>query len=142
MFISLSKTIGKVGGFRIGIGKRVTAKNAWWLCLIICFVAVLQLTWYMCILAFWLMYAMFYGIWWCCKKIIQGIAHALGKGTGTAKDEALDRLQSNTYANVNSETNIVEPIAPDQKQNFCPKCGSELVEGNAFCTKCGTKISM
>ncbi len=23
---------------------------------------------------------------------------------------------------------------------FCPKCGSEIEEGNVFCTECGTGI--
>ena len=105
--------------------------------------------WYMCVLAFWLMYAMFYGMWWCCKKIVQGIARAIGKGAGAAKmaagtrDDAVERLQANTYANatVTYEPEAPESVAPAQSLNFCPKCGAELIAGNSFCTKCGNKIS-
>lgn len=71
MFITFSKTIGKIGGVRFGIGKRVKAENAWWIALLLLFVYIFQLLWYGTIAAFWLIYAMFYGMWWCCKKLFQ-----------------------------------------------------------------------
>lgn len=139
MFISLSKTIGKVGGFRIGIGKRITSKNAWWMCLIICFVAMFQLMWYMMVLCFWLMYAMFYGMWWCCKKLFQAIAGAISAGKNA---------KSNYVDTTTTSTNYVQPQITTEDiisgktatQSFCPNCGEEIKEGNAFCIKCGTQI--
>ena len=70
MFISLSKTIARFGGFRLGIGMRLNKKNAIWLSLIIMFVAMFQLMWYMLLLCGWMIYAVCYGIYWCIKKII------------------------------------------------------------------------
>ena len=71
MFISFSKTIARLGGFRLGFGMRLNKKNAWWLALIILFVAIIKLTLYAMVLCGWMMYAMIYGIYWCIKKIIQ-----------------------------------------------------------------------
>lgn len=73
MFVSLLKSIGKFDGFRLGIGKRITAKNAWWLLLVLFFVLIFQLTYYMLLASFWVMYAMCYGIYWCFKTFIQWI---------------------------------------------------------------------
>ena len=93
MFLSLSKTFAKVGGFRLGAGIRITKKNAIYMSIILAFVVSIQLCWYMMVLCFWLMYAMIYmmwrlicilargfwwlissmyrGIWWCIKQIAQ-----------------------------------------------------------------------
>jgi len=74
MFIGFSKTIARFGGFRLGVGTRVSKKNAAWMCLIIMFVAIFKLMWYVLLLCGWLMYAMFYGMYWCVKKIASGLA--------------------------------------------------------------------
>lgn len=138
MFISLSKTIGKVGGFRIGIGKRITSKNAWWMCLIICCVAIFQLMWYMMVLTFWLMYAMFYGMWWCCKKLFQAISGAIKAGKA-AKSNYVDAPASNNYVKPQiTAEDITSGRALTPK--YCPNCGEEIKEGNAFCIKCGTEV--
>lgn len=73
MFLSLSKTFAKVGGFRLGLGIRMTKKNAPYMLFLIFFVSMFQLMWYMMVLCFWLMYAMCYGIYWCVKQIIRKI---------------------------------------------------------------------
>ena len=65
MFISFSKTLAKVGGFRLGV--RMTKKNAAYMWMILFLVSMLKLTWYMLVLTLWLMYAMCYGIYWCIK---------------------------------------------------------------------------
>lgn len=70
MFISFSKTIAKFGGFRLGVGTRLSKKNAAWMSWLFLFVAMFKLMWYMLLLCGWLMYAMCYGIYWCIKKII------------------------------------------------------------------------
>jgi hypothetical protein len=69
MFISFSKTIAKFGGFRVGIGTRLSKKNAVWLSWLFLFVAIFKLMWYMLLLYGWLIYAMCYGMYWCIKKI-------------------------------------------------------------------------
>ncbi len=69
MFLSLSKTIAKIGGFRLGLGIRITKKNAAIMSFVLFFVLMFQLMWYMMVVCFWLMYAMFYGIYWCIRKV-------------------------------------------------------------------------
>lgn len=73
MFVSLSKTLSKIGGFRIGCGIRVTKKNAAWAAFVVALVAIFQLTWYMMVVSLWLCYAVFYGLFWCFKGIVLGI---------------------------------------------------------------------
>ena len=73
MFLSLSKTIAKVGGFRFGLGIRMTKRNALLVSCLTLFVSMFQLMWYMLVLCFWLMYAMCYGIYWCIKQIIRKV---------------------------------------------------------------------
>ncbi len=70
MFFSLSKTITKFGGFRIGIGTRMNKKNAPLFLIGLFFYAAFMLMWYMLLCCGWLMYAMCYGIYWIIKKII------------------------------------------------------------------------
>ncbi len=128
MFMTVSKTIGKVGGFRIGIGKRITSKNAWWLCIVLCFVVIFQIMWYMLVLSFWLCYAMLYGMWWCCKKLYQLIVHCIQKRKG--KHNLVDN--STQYSNIHSFKIIEEA-------QHCPICGAEYIKGNTFCIKCGSR---
>ena len=138
MFISFSKTIARVGGLRIGVGKRITAKNAWWMLLVVCFVAVFKFMWYMCVFILWLVYAMLYGMWWCCKKIIQGVV-GLIRVIGSIK-------ASNSNSNSIHSSSIYEKaVTMDPKENkqsrkYCSNCGAEIKDGNAFCSECGTKV--
>ena len=85
MFIGLSKTIGKVGGFRLGVGMRLTAANFWWLLIVIFIVAMFKLMFYMLVFSLWLMYAMFYGVYWIIKQIVKGIIHLIKGITGSRK---------------------------------------------------------
>lgn len=73
MFLSLSKTFAKVGGTRFCFGMRMTKKNAAYMWIVLLLVSMLQLTWYMLILCFWLMYAMCYGIYWCIKQLCRAL---------------------------------------------------------------------
>lgn len=70
MFVGLSKTLSKFGGFRLGIGMRITKNNMIWMSLLIMVVQLFKAVWYLMIIAFWIMYAMFYGLYWCIKKSI------------------------------------------------------------------------
>ena len=60
MFISLSHALSKFGRLHFGI--RLTSKNFLWMSFIMLFVAVFQMTWYMMVLCFWLVYAVCYGL--------------------------------------------------------------------------------
>ena len=71
MSVSLSKTLAKFGGFRLGFGIRITKKNACYMAFIFLFACIIQLTWYMMLLCFWLMYAAIYGMYWCIRAIIR-----------------------------------------------------------------------
>lgn len=73
MFISLSKTFARFGGFRLGFGMRLTKKNTVWMFFVLMFVWMLKLMWYMLILCFWLMYAIIYAMVWCIKALIRAI---------------------------------------------------------------------
>lgn len=71
MFISLSKTMAKFGGFRLGVGMRLTKNNALVMLFFLMFVYCFKMMWYMMILCFWCVYALIYGFVWCIKKLIQ-----------------------------------------------------------------------
>ena len=132
MFISLSKTIGKFGGFRIGIGKRITSKNAWWMLLIICTVCIFQLMWYLLIVVFWLLYAMCYGIWWCIKKLIQKISGSKKNKYNIVPVNKNDIDKTYQYKEIMQS----EPKFTAK----CPKCGANIIEDNIYCIKCGFKV--
>lgn len=85
MFVSFSKTLARVGGFRIGCGIRVTKKNAVWASLVVFFVVMFQLMWYMMVGTFWLCYAMLYAMFWCFKAPILGIRAIVRKIAGRNK---------------------------------------------------------
>lgn len=70
MFVSLTKTLAKFGGIRLGLGIRITKKNWPIMFFVYMFVLMFQMTWYMMVLFFWIMYAIFYGMYCCMKKII------------------------------------------------------------------------
>ena len=84
------------------------------------------------------MYAMFYGMWWCCKKIFQGIAHLVGKGSNKPVVTTSTGYPDSNSFNEGHDAISVERI-PDQKK-FCPYCGAKIQEDNSFCGKCGKPI--
>lgn len=71
MFIGLSKTFLRFGGFRLGMGMRISKKNIGWAYLMFFVVWMFQLFWYCLVFTFWLMYAMFYFIFWLFKKVFK-----------------------------------------------------------------------
>jgi hypothetical protein len=70
MFISFSKMLTKFGGFRLGLGLRITKNNIIWMSFIIMIVYMIQACWYLMILMFWLVYAIIYGMIYIVKKIL------------------------------------------------------------------------
>ncbi len=118
MFISFSKTIARFGGFRLGVGMRVNKKNAIWVSLIVMFVAMFKAMWYMMILCGWLIYAMFYGMYWCIKKIV-GASSKKQKST-QPKVTYSEVSQNTTPNNTNNEEKDDTPImtnSPENNQN-------------------------
>ena len=111
MFFSFSKTIARFGGFRLGLGIRITKKNAVWIALLTMFVAMFQLMWYSILLCGWLVYAMFYGIYWCIKKAI---------GSSSKNKKHKEPTNEKTSAERSSEkmnNNSVITPSPQNDQN-------------------------
>ena len=71
MFVSLSKTLARFGGLRLGLGLRLNKNNAAWMLFVLMFVYIFQAMWYMMILCGWLVYAVCYGVYWSIKKLIE-----------------------------------------------------------------------
>jgi hypothetical protein len=67
--------MAKFGGFRLGVGMRMTKKNAFLFFFVMLFVYIFKLMWYMMLLVGWLIYAMLYGMYWCIKKIARCISN-------------------------------------------------------------------
>lgn len=84
MFVGFSKTLAKFGGFRLGLGIRITKKNVLWASLVVLFVSCFQLLWYSVLFFFWLIYAFFYSAYWCIKTISKRIKEntTVKKGDG------------------------------------------------------------
>lgn len=61
MFVAVSKTLKRAGGFRFAAGIRITKKNAWFMLFILMFAYMFQAAWYMMIGICWLTY---YGMYW------------------------------------------------------------------------------
>lgn len=74
MFISLGKMLGK-SKIRLGVGMRLTKKNAIYMWLILLFYYIFLMMWYVCVLCFWMVYAVCYGIYALIKWIIKKIKH-------------------------------------------------------------------
>lgn len=63
MFVTFTKTLKKMSGFRLGFGMRINKKNAVFVLFAMLFVWIFQLMWYMVVGAGWLLYFMLYGIY-------------------------------------------------------------------------------
>ena len=94
MFISFSKTVARFGGFRLGFGMRLNKKNAVWAWLVLLFVGIFQLLWSMFVLCGWLIYAMFYGLYWCTKKLISALSkRQVNQQVQTTTNESTERKE-------------------------------------------------
>lgn len=73
MFVGLSKTFARFGRTKLGVGIRITKKNAIYMIIALLFYWMLMLCLYMMVFCIWLVYAMGYGIYWLIKKIIEKV---------------------------------------------------------------------
>lgn len=71
MFISLSKTLARFGGIRLGVGMRMSKKNAPYLVVFAILMLLFKMMWYMMIFSFWLLYAVIYGVVWIYCKMFK-----------------------------------------------------------------------
>jgi hypothetical protein len=62
-FVGFSKALARMGGFRIGVGLRLTKKNAIYFLFVLFFVYMARFTWYLIVGIGWLIYYMCYGIY-------------------------------------------------------------------------------
>ena len=63
MFVSFSKHLKSMGGFRLGVGLRLTKSNFWYFFFVLLFVGCFYLAWYCVLACGWMMYYLFYGLY-------------------------------------------------------------------------------
>lgn len=117
MFISFSKMLSKVGGVRFGLRMRLTKKNSLWYFLALFCVLYFQFLWFLLLLGFWLMYAFFYGIYWCISRLYRLLSKKFGKLKAVAILTAffaflvlLGSFSNNNSAEVDSTTPTVAQV--------------------------------
>ena len=94
MFVSFTKTLKKMSGFRLGFGIRVNKKNWWYWLLLMCFVGMFYLMWYTMIVVGWCLYYLCYALYKIYYLLFKGIAigckklYQLIKGKTAAPSEA------------------------------------------------------
>ena len=127
MFISLSKTIARFGGFRLGIGMRLNKKNVIWLSLIVMFVAMFRLIWYMLLLCGWMVYAVCYGIYWCIKKIIGASSKKTKQQTPNTMSKSTQKPQTERKEDTPIMTSEINNSPNGNRKNQSPKKKSAIV---------------
>ena len=80
MFVSLTKMMKTLCGFKLGFGIRITKKNAPVMLFVLLMVLVFQMTWYMFVMCFWLMYVLMYCLWKCITLPFKLLGKAFKKG--------------------------------------------------------------
>lgn len=63
MFITLSKRLKSMSGFRLGVGLRITKNNWWYFLFILLFVGCFYFCWWCFVGCCWLVYFIFYAIY-------------------------------------------------------------------------------
>ena len=118
MFVGLSKTIARFGGFRLGIGMRINKKNAVWIAFVIMFIALFKLMWYVMVFCAWIMYAIFYGMYWCLKKLFT----IGGQKTKNQNDKKLKHNDNHEDEKMNNNqlesNNNLKNKQPEKKSNI------------------------
>lgn len=123
MFVSFTKTLKKMSGFRLGFGVRVNKRNAPLWCFAMLFAGMFYLMWYMIIGAGWCLYFFLWAFYKIYYYLFKGIAvgckklYQLIKGKTAAPSEA-----------------SVEP--PHKEQS--PVQGSKARTGD--CSLCGGRL--
>lgn len=94
MFVSFTKTLKKMSGFRLGFGVRVNKRNAPLWCFAMLFAGMFYLMWYMIIGAGWCLYFFLWAFYKIYYYLFKGIAvgckklYQLIKGKTAAPSEA------------------------------------------------------
>lgn len=70
MFIGISKPLAKIGGLHLGVGFRITKKNAAYMLTFLSLYYIFKFMLYVIVLCLWLAYAVYYGLFWCIKKLV------------------------------------------------------------------------
>ena len=63
MFISFSKRLKSMSGFRLGVGLRLTKNNFWYFFFVLLLVGCFYLCWYSVIIGGWALYYILYGLY-------------------------------------------------------------------------------
>ena len=71
MYINLPKALAKYGKFKLNLMSQMNKDNIIIMWFVILFLAVIQLVRYIVVFLGWGIYSVFYGIYWCVKKIIK-----------------------------------------------------------------------
>lgn len=90
MFVSFTKTLKKMSGFRLGFGMRVNKRNAPLWCAAMCFSAMFYLIWYMIIGAGYMLYFMCLALYKIYYYMFKGIAGGCKKLYHLIKGKASD----------------------------------------------------
>ena len=85
MFVGLSKRLKSMGGFRLGVGLRLTKSNCLYFLFALLFVGCFYLCWYSVLACGWMLYGLFYGLYLMFKYAAIGVKklYALIKRTIT-----------------------------------------------------------
>ena len=127
MFVSFTKTLKKMSGFRLGFGVRVNKRNAPLWCFAMLFAGMFYLMWYMIIGAGWCLYFFL----WAFYKIY----YYLFKGIAVGCKKLYQLIKGKTA--VPSEASL-EPPKESIKQKKSPVQGSKARTGD--CSLCGGRL--
>ena len=129
MFLSFSKTLKKMGSFRLGFGMRMNKKNAIFVCFAMLFVWTFQLMWYMIVGAGWLLYAMLYALYkiyyflfkYCAIGIKKLYGAIVRKKDVPAADEAPATATVGTVSSPKGPAEAVSAPAPEDEEEAAVK---------------------
>ena len=63
MFVSFSKRLKSMSGFRLGVGLRLTRRNCWYFLFVLVLVGCFYFCWYSVLACGWMLYGLFYGLY-------------------------------------------------------------------------------
>ena len=69
MFVSFSKRLKSMSGFRLGVGLRLTRRNCWYFLFVLVLVGCFYFCWYSVLACGWMLYGLFYGCYLMFKYI-------------------------------------------------------------------------
>ena len=61
MFVSFSKRLKSMSGFRLGVGLRLTRRNCWYFLFVLVLVGCFYFCWYSVLACGWMLYGLLYG---------------------------------------------------------------------------------